>query len=162
MFRIEEWRDIKGYEGLYQVSNLGRVKSLERVYFHGNRMYSQKERILKQNVGTNGYMSVMLYNSGHESKRIMIHILVANAFIYNPYNLPQINHKDENKANNCITNLEWCTCKYNNNYGTKRIRLSKSMKGKVQPKELNVRRSITMKKHIAMRKEEGIYWFGKN
>lgn len=155
---MEEWKDICGYEGVYKISNLGRVKSMERTYWHGNRIYRQKEKILKQNIGTKGYMSVMLYDADHKSKRIMVHILVARAFISNTYNLCQVNHKDEDKSNNCADNLEWCTSKYNNNYGTKRSRLSLSLRGKKQPAEVNIKRSITMKKHIAMRKAEGTYW----
>jgi len=65
---------------------------------------------------TTGYLSVELFNGG-ESKRLLIHRLVAQAFIDNPDNLPQVNHIDENKLNNCVTNLEWCTAKYNMNYG---------------------------------------------
>lgn len=155
---LEIWRDIKGYEGLYQISSLGRVKSLSRCYWHGNRWYNQKEKILRTNVGTKGYLSVMLYDAQHNSKRVMVHILVANAFIYNPYNLPQINHIDEDKTNNKAENLEWCTPKYNNNYGTKSVRLSIKMSGRKQPIETNLKRSQTMKEHIAMRKANNTYW----
>lgn len=101
----EIWKDIEGYEGLYQVSNLGRVKSLRR------------NIILKIKIERNGYEKVVLtVNSIH--KDYYIHRLVATAFISNPDNLPQVNHKDENKTNNCVDNLEWCTPKYNTNYGT--------------------------------------------
>ena len=106
----EIWKDIEEYEGLYQVSNLGRVKSLRR------------NIILRQGI-TNGYKKVKLtVNSIH--KDYYIHRLVANAFIQNPDNLPQVNHKDEDKANNCANNLEWCTREYNINYGTINIRKS--------------------------------------
>ena len=107
----ETWKDIEGYEGLYQVSNLGKVRSL------------RKNIILKNQITSNGYeMVVLSINNIH--KYFLIHRLVANAFILNPDNLPQVNHKDENKTNNCVDNLEWCTPKYNYNYGTINIRKS--------------------------------------
>lgn len=104
----EEWRDVEGYEGLYQVSNYGRVKSLER--------YVVKERILRPG-NVNGYMAVNLYSENGKNREY-IHRLVAKAFIDNPNNLPYVNHRDENKANNYAENLEWCTPKYNVNYGS--------------------------------------------
>lgn len=155
---IEIWRDIKEYEGLYQISNLGRVKSLSRCYWHGNRWYKQKEKFLKLNINTKGYQSVVLYDAEHKSKRVMIHRLVANAFISNPDNLPEVNHRDENKENNQVDNLEWCTSEYNNNYGTKSARLSIKMSGRKQPVEINLKRSQTMREHIAIRKANGTYW----
>lgn len=105
----EIWKDIQGYEGLYQVSNLGRVKSLN--YNHTGK---EKLRIIRKD--KYGYMYVILYKN-KTYKHFTIHRLVANAFIDNPKNLPQINHIDENKENNCVNNLEWCTSKYNINYG---------------------------------------------
>lgn len=107
---IEIWKDIKGYEGLYQVSNLGRVKSL------GNNK-RRKEKILKQVEDGGGYLFVLLCKNG-KGKMFKVHRLVAQAFTPNPNNYPQVNHKDENKQNNCVWNLEWCDCKYNINYGT--------------------------------------------
>lgn len=123
----EIWKDIRGYEGWYMVSNLGRVKSLERtlsVTRYGNIHRSKfKERILKQYKNTGGYYIVELHkqDKGTQPK---VHRLVAEAFIPNPYNLPCINHKDEVVTNNCVDNLEWCDYKYNNNYGTRPKRLS--------------------------------------
>ena len=107
----EIWKDIDGYEGLYQVSNLGRVKSL-----HHN-----KEKILKGSYNSKGYYFVKLCKNGI-SKSIFVHRLVAQEFIPNPDNLPIVNHKDENPRNNNVDNLEWCTQKYNANYGTVRER----------------------------------------
>ena len=107
---IEEWRDIKGYEGKYQVSNLGRVKSL-------NYNHTKKEKILSDYPNTYGYLYVNLYKNG-KGKPFYIHKLVAQAFIDNPNNYREINHKDENKQNNRVENLEWCNRKYNCNYGT--------------------------------------------
>ena len=109
---VEEWKDVKGYEGLYQVSNLGRVKSI--IY--------DKEKILKPKCAR-GYYQVHLCNKGVPIKTCYIHRLVAEAFIPNPTNLSEVNHKDENKLNNHVSNLEWCTRAYNNNYGTRKERV---------------------------------------
>ena len=108
---MEIWRDIKGYEGKYQISDLGRIKSLN---YRGN---TNQEHILKLKEARNGYNQVQLYKNG-KGVFYLIHRLVAEAFIPNPKNLPEINHKDENKLNNNVENLEWCTRKYNNNYGS--------------------------------------------
>lgn len=115
----EVWKDIEGYEGLYQVSNLGRIKSLDRLVSYSNggiRFY--KSQILKPKLEKDGYLRIGLRK---EKKKVffLIHRLVANAFIPNLDNLPQVNHKDENKQNNTVDNLEWCTAKYNINYGTR-------------------------------------------
>ena len=99
-----QWRDIEGYEGLYQVSNEGRVKN-------------SKGKILKGEKSCWGYLRVGLWKDGKQAHK-QIHRLVAEAFIPNPQNLPQVNHKDENKQNNSVDNLEWCDRKYNINYGT--------------------------------------------
>ena len=103
----EIWKDIDGYDGEYQVSNLGNVRSL-------NYMRRKETRELsKKNI--KGYPYVILYkNTKIQRKRI--HRLVAEAFIPNPNNLPEVNHKDENKANNRVDNLEWCTHQYNFQY----------------------------------------------
>lgn len=105
----EIWKHIKGFEGLYEVSNLGRVKSLER--FHA------KERILKPMLTVWGYARVQLYKN-RSSKKFTIHRLVAEAFIPNLEQKPHINHIDENRLNNTVENLAWCTAKENNNHGT--------------------------------------------
>ena len=109
----EIWKDIDGCDG-YQVSNKGRVRSC----FLAGRWMSKKGewRLLSQHDNGHGYMSVTL-GSKHGQK--YVHRLVAKAFIPNPLNLPQVNHKDENKKNNCVENLEWCTGKYNCNYGNR-------------------------------------------
>ena len=115
----ETWKDIKGYEGLYQISNLGRVKSLKR-----NGTIKQ-DRILKQYIDKYGYCYVGLRNKN--IKKFKIHRLVAESFIQNRCNLAQINHKDENKKNNKVENLEWCSAKYNINYGTRTRRTFKKV-----------------------------------
>ena len=102
----EEWRDIEGYEGLYQVSNLGRVKSLNYRGCKGNIS------ILKPRLTKKGYETINLCKDG-KVKNVRIHRLVAQSFISNPNNLPVVNHKDENKLNNNVDNLEWCTCQDN-------------------------------------------------
>lgn len=130
---IEIWRDIKDYEGLYQVSNLGRVKSL-------NYHCSGKERILKPIKDGRGYTFVILHKN-RIKKHFLIHRLVASAFLENPENLPQVNHKDEDKTNNFVGtpeneykdgNLEWCSNEYNINFGTANKRRSeKNTNGKL-------------------------------
>lgn len=119
---MEFWKDIEGYEGLYQVSNKGRIKSLKRIIDTTKYKKIVGESIKKQFLGTNGYMMTVLSKNGRKSPK-MIHRLVANAFIPNPQNLPQVNHKDENKLNNNADNLEWCSRKYNCQYGTRNKRV---------------------------------------
>ena len=115
---MEEWKDIKGYEGLYQISNEGRVKSLQReIVYKDGRKKVLEEKILHNFLSDLGYYHVMLSKDG-VSKRYKVHRLVAKAFIPNPNNLPIINHKDENPKNNVVDNLEWCTQGYNVRYGT--------------------------------------------
>ena len=122
----EEWRDIKGYEGLYQVSNLGRVKSLPRMVKRKNGSYSiTKEKMLKPSKNKDGYLKVG-FNKDGICKKFLVHRLVAMAFIPNPDNLSEINHKDECKISNNVDNLEWCTHEYNLHYGTLYERSSKA------------------------------------
>ena len=110
---MEIFKDIKGYEGMYQISDLGNVKSLERLNSAGKHI---KERLLKKDFDpTTGYYSIGLNKDG-KSKRLWIHRLVADAFLANPNKYPQVNHKDENKRNNNVDNLEWCTETYNQVY----------------------------------------------
>lgn len=132
---MEEWKDIKGYENIYQVSNLGRVKRLSYVVKNpgpraNGSMLKFKEHLLKPRKITHGYLSVMLYKNG-VPKNYKIHRLVAQAFIPNLLNLPEVNHKDEDKTNNQVENLEWCTHIYNSNYGTRPKRI-----GEVHSKRL--------------------------
>lgn len=105
----EIWKDVKGFEKLYQVSNTGLVKSL----ITNN---SRRKRVLKQKKTSRGYLSVTLFDNNGKHKYILVHRLVAEAFISNPDNLPQVNHKDEDKTNNNVDNLEWCTASYNLSY----------------------------------------------
>jgi len=121
----EIWRDIVGYEDTHQVSNLGRVRVKERVIntSTGKRKYKSKLLSIQTSVG--GYKFVILIVNNNR-KTAYIHRLVAEAFIPNPENLPEVNHKDEDKSNNSIENLEWCTVAYNNTYGTRLERVSKT------------------------------------
>ena len=120
----EIWKDIEGYEGLYQVSNLGRVRSLdqERTKPHPRNTsmvmhYTQKGKVLKPKSDGVGYWQVCLWKD-KKSKTIRVHRLVAEAFIPNPDNLPEVNHIDEDKTNPIVTNLEWVTKSGNMCHGT--------------------------------------------
>lgn len=121
MTNIEIWKDVKDYEGLYQVSNLGKVKSLDR-YLKNNNGYALKRgKMLNVIKRKDGYLQVTL-SKNSIIKPFKIHRLVAEVFIDNPNKYICVNHKDENKENNILDNLEWCTYKYNNTYGTRLIR----------------------------------------
>ena len=111
---LPEWHDVEGYEGIYQVSNHGQVKSL------GNGKY-KKEKILKAGKRAGEYKFVVLCKMGN-GHSVSVHRLVARAFLPNPQNLPEVNHKDESPANNAVENLEWCSCQYNIDYSkSKRV-----------------------------------------
>ena len=121
---FELWKDIKGFEGLYQVSTWARVRSLDRwVVYKNGRKYFYKGKVLKRRkilkpvCGKDGYLRVHLFKDGKRTN-FLLHRLVAKAFIPNPDNLPLVNHKDEVKDNNYPYNLEWCTDEYNQHYGT--------------------------------------------
>lgn len=118
MLENEVWKDAKYYEGKYQISNYGRVWSI------------RSQKILSP-LWSKGYAFYKLYSKNGKVKTEQAHRLVAIAFIPNPEKLPQVNHKDENPANNYVDNLEWCTAKYNCNYGHHKENCSKSMKGKM-------------------------------
>ena len=115
--------DITGYEGLYAITEDGKV-------------WSYRKNIFLKPYLARGYFKVRLYKV-ENNKQFLIHRLVAEAFLPNPQNLPQINHKDENKLNNCADNLEWCDAKYNINYGKHNEKLSKSHSKKVYCVELD-------------------------
>lgn len=102
---METWKDIKGYEGKYQVSNMGKVRNI----LTGNLLSAYSGRYSQVHLGPK-----------NNQKTVRIHRLVAEAFIPNPDNLPLVNHKDENKMNNCVDNLEWCTALYNLTYGSRK------------------------------------------
>lgn len=115
MGRNEEWKDIIGYEGIYQISSIGRVKNIIN------------DKIKKPSINKYGYFQVMLWKN-NKNKLKRIHRLVAEAFLNNPKPniFDCINHKDENKLNNSVENLEWCNRGYNNNYGSHNLNIAKS------------------------------------
>lgn len=122
----EIWKDIDGYIGYYKVSNLGNVRSVDRIVSHwkgGEQL--RKCKLLKQADDGNCYKFVCLQKNG-KRKIYKVHRLVAEAFIPNPNNYQCVNHIDEDKHNNCVDNLEWCTQKYNCNYGTRTERGAKA------------------------------------
>lgn len=130
---MELWKDIDGYEGIYQVSNMGRIRSLDRkVPSHHNCVVRVKGQIITPTRCTNGYYEAHLSANG-KRKVFLLHRVVAKAFIPNPNGLPEVNHKDENIQNNCVENLEWCDSKYNANYGTRNRRCYEGNKKHFKP-----------------------------
>ena len=135
---MEKWKIIDWIDGIppiYAVSDCGNVKTLEysRAYKATDKMAVYKEHIKIQQVDKDGYRRVMLYGKKPYKKFVPVHRLVAMAFISNPCEYSQVNHKDENKQNNNVTNLEWCTCEYNNNYGNHNQRIASAKKGIKRP-----------------------------
>ena len=114
---VEIWKPISGYEGIYEISNLGRVKRLTG----RNGAVLKEGHILKPN-NSRGYLYVGLSTANSGKATTLVHRLVADAFVPNPNGYHEVNHKDENKMNNCADNLEWCSRAYNMAYGTARLR----------------------------------------
>ena len=141
----EIWKDIKGYEKLYQVSNLGNVR---RIKFINNRTQKDKIKMLKLIKDKKGYLKINLWKN-NKSKMFLVHRIVAETFILNPNNLPQVNHKDENKSNNCVENLEWCSQRYNNNYGNRLNNIRKKLM------EKNVKEKMKNNTKLMIRDEKG-------
>ena len=141
----EIWKDIKSYEGLYQISNTGKIKSLERYKDNHSKKQLVKEKIRKQIISKTGYYTCMLTKNGN-LKLFKVHRIVAEAFIPNPNNYPIINHIDGNKLNNNVDNLEWCSYSHNekeayklgliknNTYGLKKY--TDSLKKKIKQYDL--------------------------
>jgi alpha-N-acetylglucosamine transferase len=163
----EIWKDIPDYEGLYQISNLGRVKSLDRITRNGNGNFTKKGRILKNIINNKGYYYVHLKKEG-SNKKIYVHRLVAQAFIPNKNNKEEVNHIDCNPANNKVDNLEWVTHKENMGYMAKlghsnktgkwleKIRCNNIMNGKkVLQIDCNTKKIIKTFKTIQSVKEDG-------
>ena len=126
LMKNEEWRDVAGYEGLYQVSSEGHVKSLERKVPKWDGERTVKERILKPRTDHYGYLLVSLC-AGGKSKTLKVHRLVCEAFHDNPENKLDVNHINENKTDNRACNLEWCTRRENVNHGTRNVRAGKAI-----------------------------------
>lgn len=129
---MEEWKTIEGYDGRYEVSSHGRIRSVSM--FLGNHIYHGK--VLSPTIATNGYLKVNLILRG-KKKTCLVHRLVAKAFIPNPLNLEMVNHKDENRQNNFVENLEWCDRNYNNNYGSHNEKIAKSKSKPIIQYDLN-------------------------
>ena len=135
----EIWKPIKGYDGLFDVSNLGRVKSLSKLTYCGHNHLTKQNKedsIRKLQISVNGYITVILFKNG-VGKQHQVHRLVGEAFLDNPNDYPQINHKDENKQNNLPENLEWCTNLYNSQYGTVYHRRKEGLKRPIEQYDLN-------------------------
>jgi len=141
----EIWKDIRDYEGIYQVSNFGRIRSLDRINYAGRKW---EGKILSPKKIKTGYFQIALHYNGF-TKYFYYHRLVAEAFIPNPDNLLEVNHKDENKHNNFVfinedgtvdlekSNLEWCDRKYNANYGTIKERAAAARRREVLQYDLD-------------------------
>ena len=125
----EVWKDIAGYEGIYQVSNKGRIKSLQRKVWN----YTKAEKILKPHHKPNGYLQVGLRKDGGGDKHAYVHRIVAQAFLPNPDGLPEVNHIDFDKTNNCVENLEWVSDRDNKRHfrNSQYARLADSKKERV-------------------------------
>ena len=124
MKESEIWKDVAGFEGLYQVSDKGNVYSVGQKRVQGRK---RGGRMLKPGHTSRGYLQVNLHKNGKRKTRT-VHRLVAETFLPNPNGLSQVNHRDEDKDNNNVENLEWCTSEYNNSYGTRLERLNKKIR----------------------------------
>lgn len=145
---VEEWRPICGYEGLYQVSNLGRVKSLK----NNKGIYREKILIIGKN--KDGYLQINLCKEG-KMKTFRVHRLVANAFIENPNEYTTVNHIDENKENNCVDNLEWMNLSQQQRHGT-------CIKRRVEKIDWKTKVANTDYKAIAEKQSKRVYQYDKN
>ena len=137
----EEWRQVKGYEGLYEVSNLGRVRSLDRYQERvcpGKRPFFQhyKGKIMKQSKNNMGYFTIQL-QIHKKVGRFLVSRLVAESFVPNPNKLPIVNHKDQNPANNIADNLEWCTIRYNIMYKDAAIKRGMATGKRIEQRDMN-------------------------
>lgn len=142
---------VNGYEGYYEVDQFGRVYSVDRIIpvNDNGRNYSKQlqAKQMKQSVNTNGYKIVSLTKDG-KTKNLYVHRLVAEAFIQNEDELPMVNHKDEDKTNNFVENLEWCNASYNRTYGKAVEKQAKKLRGKKHTEEHKAKISESLKKHF--------------
>ena len=155
-------KPVKGYEGYYEVDQFGRVFGLDRIIKVNDNGRKYKKPIagkqLKQSMHTKGYKTVSLTKDG-KTKTLFVHRIVAEAFIPNVDNLPMVNHKDEDKTNNFVENLEWCTNDYNINYGTARRRQAKKIRGIPHTDEHKKKISESMKAYREKEKAENGYCY---
>ena len=145
-------KPVRGYEGKYVVDQFGRVCGVDRTVtvIDNGRIYEKPitGKPMKQSVHTKGYKTVTLTKDG-KTKTVYVHRIVAEAFIDNPDNLPMVNHKDEDKTNNFVENLEWCTASYNRTYGKGAEKQAKQLRGKKHTEEHKRKISESMKKRMA-------------
>jgi len=133
----EVWKDISNYEGCYQVSNYGRIKSVKRIVKSPRGVRTVNERILKLSIDKYGYKTLVLHKEGHKNdKHFTVHRIVALHFVNNPNNYPCVNHKDENKINNFYENLEWCTVDYNNKYNQRQEKINIKLRNMERGKKI--------------------------
>ena len=149
MTESEIWKDVAGYEGLYQVSNKGHVYSVGRIDTLGRK---QGGLMLTIRFNTHGYPIADLYKNG-KLKTKSVHRLVAETFLPNPNGLPQVNHRDEDKDNNNVENLEWCDSKYNINYGTRSERSAQARSKKVRAVNIETGEVLTFNSAKEAKKE---------
>jgi hypothetical protein len=150
---IERWKPVKGYEGLYEVSSLGRIKSLSKRIDPGKCHRTYPEKLIKPGKDGNGYLRVVLSDVNHKSKTHKLHRLVAEAFIPNPEKLPVVNHKDGNKANDRVDNLEWVSISDNLKHAYKNG--LKSVNGAKNPAaKLTAEQVVFIKAHFIPRDNE--------
>ena len=135
----EIWKDVVGFEGLYKVSNKGNIYSVERIGANGRKLGGIT---LKPRPHRDGYLQVGLHKNC-KMKNKWVHRLVAEAFIPNPENHPEVNHRDEVKTNNELSNLEWCGRSYNTSYGTRNERISQKQSKKVRAVNIESGKVIT-------------------
>ena len=134
----EVWKPVVGFEGLYEVSNKGRVRSVDRDIIRSDgKVQHKKGVVLKQFITNKGYPYVMV-NKDYKQHLKTVHRLVAQTFIPNPNNCPVVNHKDEDKTNNCVENLEWCTQSHNMTWNDVHKRVAQKLKGKPSKKRIPV------------------------
>ena len=151
-------KPVCGYEGHYVVDQFGRVFGVDRTttVLDNGRIYEKPitGKQMKQSLHTKGYKTVTLTKDG-KSKTCFVHRIVAEAFIDNPDNMPMVNHKDEDKTNNFLENLEWCTASYNRTYGKAVEKHAKTLRGKKHTDEHKEKIPKSMCKHFAeMRKDD--------
>lgn len=144
MNKEEIWKDVVGYEGLYKVSNKGRLYSIKR------------KRKMNPTTSKNGYKRVKLYTNG-KFKTVFVHRIVATAFLDNPENYPVVNHLDENKLNNNVENLQWCTQKQNVNHGTGQQRRTEAVKMLVKQYTLDGQYIATYKSAVDLQELYGFH-----